>query len=137
MDRRLALSDRSIAFPDQSRAALFSPRSEHLEASSEHLPERSEHLAVTSEHYQELLKIAGVVREKGKAGKDIVKKVILQLCADDYLSLRTLSDLLNRAPDSIRNHYLSPMLAEGLLKLRYPQQPNHPQQGYKSVSVSS
>jgi len=28
---------------------------------------------VASEHYQELLKIAGVVREKGKAGKDIVK----------------------------------------------------------------
>jgi hypothetical protein len=83
-------------------AFLFSPRSEHLEASSEHLLERSEHLAVTSEHYQALLKIEGVVREKGKAGKDIVKQVILQLCADDYLSLRTLSDLLNRAPDSIR-----------------------------------
>lgn len=116
---------------------LFSPRSEHLEASSEHLPERSEHLAVTSEHYQELLKIAGVVREKGKAGKDIVKQVILQLCANDYLSLRTLSGLLNRAPDSIRNHYLSPMLAAGLLKLRHPEQPNHPQQGYKTVSASS
>ena len=112
---------------------LFSSRSEHLDASSEHLPARSEHLPAASEHYQELLKTAGVVREKGKAGKDIVKQVILQLCAKDYLSLRTLSNLLNRAPDSIRNHYLSPMLAEKLLELRYPEQPNHPQQGYKTV----
>ena len=89
-----------------------------------------------SEHYKTLQAIAAPVREKGRIDKLVMRDVILRLCSGRYITLRTLADLLNREPDSIRIHYINPMLKEGLLLSRYPGQPNHPQQGYKTKEGS-
>lgn len=97
-----------------------------LTSDSEHLPESSEHL-------QNLQQIATPVREKSHAKKEVVRKVILELCSEQYLSLQTLAELLGRKRDSIRNHYIKPMLLEGMLKLKHPELTNHPQQAYKTV----
>ncbi|PSB25013.1 transcriptional regulator, partial [Chlorogloea sp. CCALA 695] len=94
----------------------------------------SEHYEPSSEHYKRLKDIAAPVREKGRAGQELVERVILELCSEHYLLLRTLAELLSRKSDSIRNHYLSPMLDRGLIELGYPKQLNHPQQSYKTVS---
>ncbi len=107
--------------------------SEHSDASSEHYASRSEHYAPDSEHYAALLAIAAPVREKGRANKDLVQRTILALCTERALDLRTLADLLNRRPDSVRNHYIAPMLKAGLLRARHPKQPNHPAQAYSAA----
>lgn len=112
-----------IEFPANGNQAGSS--SEQKTPSSEHLPSDSEHLATLRE-------IAAPVRDTGRAQKQLVRRVLLELCGRDFLTLRTLAELLNRSPDSIRNHYLTPMLAEGLIKLRFPDSPNHPNQGYRS-----
>jgi len=109
--------------------------SEHLAVDSEHLAVDSEHLAVDSEHYKYLKEIAAVVRSKKRVSEYIVRVTIVTLCSNDYLSLRTLSSLLGRSSDSIRNHYVNRMVKDGILGLRYPAQPNHPQQGYKTVEL--
>lgn len=94
-------------------------------------------LLPSSEHYERLKDIAAPVREKGRADQELVERVILELCSEHYLLLRTLAELLSRKSDSIRNYYLSSMLDRGLIKLRYPKQLNHPQQSYKTVSSST
>ncbi len=75
------------------------------------------------------------MREKGRADKQIVEQVILELCSEHYLPLRTLAELLGRTPNSIRIHYVNPMLGRGLLNLRHPEQPHHSQQAYKKAVV--
>ncbi len=57
----------------------------------------------------------------------------MQLILRDCLPLRTLGDLLDRTPDTIRNHYVNPMLQQGLLEARYPDEPTHPQQAYRTL----
>jgi ATP-dependent DNA helicase RecG len=126
------LPDSSEHLPDSSEHLLDS--SEHLPDSSEHLPDSSEHLLDSSEHYERLKKIAEPIREKGSVKKELVEDVILQLCCEQYLLLRTLAELLGREPDSIRNHYLNPLLDRGVLELKHPKQKNHPQQAYRTVS---
>jgi ATP-dependent DNA helicase RecG len=120
--------------PSQGQSDLLSlfPSSEHYEPSSEHYEPSSEHYEPSSEHYKRLQEIAAPIREKGRVNKSLVEKVILQLCSEHYLSLRTLADLLDREPDSIRNHYVNPLLSQGLLELKYPAQPNHPHQAYRT-----
>ncbi|MEL4895788.1 ATP-binding protein [Crocosphaera sp. Alani8] len=103
-----------------------------LPKNSEHKETSSEHYDLSSEHYQQLQEMAKSVKEKGRAKKGIVRNVILKLCSEHYLSLRTLAELLGREPDSIRNHYINPMIKEGLLELKYPEI-NHPQQAYKTT----
>lgn len=93
----------------------------------------SEHYENNSEHYQQkLVELAAPVREKGKANRELVKSTILQVCSEHYLELRALSTLLGRSPESIRTHYVIPMVEQKLLELRYPEQLNHPKQAYKT-----
>lgn len=100
---------------------------------SEHYENNSEHYENNSEHYdQKLIQLAAPVREKGKANRELVKNTILQVCSEHYLELRALSTLLGRSPETIRTHYVIPMVEQKLLELRYPEQLNHPKQAYKT-----
>lgn len=114
---------------NSSEADLFTGNSEHYVVSSElYEPD--------SEHYAKLLAIATQVREKGRVAKKLMETVILKLCADEFITLRTLAVLLKREPDSVRNHYVVPMVKRGDLESRYPAHLNHPHQGYRTVSNS-
>ncbi len=103
--------------------------SEHSSASSEHLDTDSEHSE--SEQAEKLLAIAAPVREKPRVAKVLVEETILTLCSEDWRTLRTLAGLLGRDTDSVRNHYINPMLKDGRLIARVPGNPNHPNQAYK------
>jgi len=103
-----------------------------MEPNSVHYQDKSEHKEISSEHYAHLLSLAEPIRNKQRTSPEQLKSVIVQLCANEFLTLRTLAELLNRAPDSIRNHYIKPMLKDGLLEARYPLLHNHPQHAYKT-----
>ncbi len=115
--------------PGKTMPDLFT----EMEPNSEHYENDSEHYGNNSEHYdKKLLELAAPVREKGKANRELVKNTILQVCSEHYLELRALSTLLGRSPETIRTHYVIPMVEQKLLELRYPGQLNHPKQAYKT-----
>ena len=60
-----------------------------------------------------------------------LEKVILEICSKKYISLTVLSQLLNRSSDSLRKHYLNPMVKNRDLIRAYETKPNHPNQAYK------
>jgi len=124
--------DLLLLFPNSEH---YESSSEHYELSSEHYESSSEHYEPSSEHYKRLWEIAAPIREKGRVNKSIVEEAILKLCSEHYLQLRTLAELLGRESDSIRNHYVNPLLSRGSLELKYPDQPNHPDQAYITVSL--
>ena len=70
--------------------------------------------------------LAGDIGGRKRAPAARVREVILLLCAQRFLSLQDLAVLLRRHAEHLRNVYLRPMVAEGLLVLRFPAQPNHP-----------
>jgi len=113
--------------PPSEVTAVEPDRSEHLPSKSEHLPSRSEHLA-------QLSAIAEPVFGKRKVPKSLMEDIILQVCAKNFLSLKELAGLLNRSPLTLRTHYLKSMVRRGIIELRYPNKPNHPRQGYRTVS---
>lgn len=80
-----------------------------------------------------LLAIAAPVRNAGAAPKSLVQRTILQLCAGRFLNLRELSGLLGRKPDTLRDRYITALVREGVLELRHPAKPNHPEQAYRAT----
>jgi len=56
----------------------------------------------------------------------------LALCKGRFLTLQQMGELLNRSPQGLRQRYVKLMLDEGLLERRFPQQPNHEQQAYRT-----
>lgn len=117
---------------DLFQVVLQSPPSE----SSEHWIEGSEHYRASSEHYgsehwRDLEALAAPIRAKGRISRDLVEATVLQLCSESWLSLRDLARLLGRAPDTLRNHYLRPLLVSGHISQKFPSSPNHPEQAYR------
>ena len=78
----------------------------------------------------ELWEIAELARKKKRLSPRTMEEIILQLLARKPLMLKELAYLLERTPDGLRNNYLAKLLGKGKIKLKYPDQVNHPKQAY-------
>ncbi|MCW8127610.1 RNA-binding domain-containing protein [Microbulbifer halophilus] len=88
-------------------------------------------LAAGFGHWELLRDIARPVAARGKAPREEVESVIKALCEQQSLRLEELEQLLNRSAESLRKHYLQPLVKSKQLQLKYPTKPNHPQQAYQ------
>lgn len=89
-------------------------------------------LPPTAAEFPALWAMAAPVRESPKAPAAEVRALLLRVCADGYLTLRQLADLLGRDAGNLRQRYVSELVSQARLELLYPDKPNHPQQGYRT-----
>ncbi|MFC4183607.1 ATP-binding protein [Saccharococcus thermophilus] len=83
---------------------------------------------------EKLWNIAELARKKKRLPPSVMENIILQLCEQRPLMLKELAALLERTPDGLRNNYLGKLLEEGKIRLKYPDQPNHPKQAYMKAT---
>lgn len=96
-------------------------------------------LTVLEESFRKSLeKLAEEPRQKERLGASYMERVILALCSDQFLTLSTLAQLVNRNPDGLRQQYLSKMVKSGEILLAFPTKPTHERQAYRAaVGLSS
>ncbi|OQP16489.1 ATP-binding protein [Geobacillus zalihae] len=82
---------------------------------------------------ERLWKMAELARRKKRLAPAVMEQLIIRLCRERPLRLKELAELLERTPDGLRNNYLGKLLEEGKIRLKYPDQPNHPRQAYIAV----
>jgi ATP-dependent DNA helicase RecG len=68
----------------------------------------------------------------GKINVELMRRIIMQLCDNTMCTRNEISALLDRDPVALQNRYLTPMVAEGLLEMKYPANKNHPDQAYRT-----
>jgi ATP-dependent DNA helicase RecG len=108
----------------------FQGYSQHLAGDSQHFPEEPGQTAQLDNDWEELERIAQPVAGKRRVEKAFVRRVIVQLCRDRYLSASDLARLLHRHKVAIHQRYLRPMVEEGILEMKFPNRPNNPDQAY-------
>jgi hypothetical protein len=59
---------------------------------------------------------------------------ILELYITDGLTSKELGQLLNRNSAGLSSHFLTPMVSQSTLKLRYPDTPNYHNQAHQAVT---
>jgi len=116
---------RSLHSAEAPHTALAS--SSHNEPDSSHNGPGSSHSTVSE---PALLERARPAREKGRLTPQEMERVILDLCSVRALTQAEIGTLLDREPRGVRSRYLSKLVREGRLRLRYPMQPSHPNQAY-------
>lgn len=84
----------------------------------------------SNDQKDELIGIAAPAREKRRLSPARMQPIILELCNGRYLSLSLLSEVLQRNPEGLRTRLLSPLLQSGQLVMRFPNEPNRPDQAY-------
>ena len=72
-----------------------------------------------------------MVRDTPRLPPAFVRDAIIELCAQ-YRSLPALASMLSRSEGSLRRHYITSMVREGLLEMEFPDRVGHPEQRYKS-----
>ncbi|MED4730028.1 transcriptional regulator [Aneurinibacillus migulanus] len=82
---------------------------------------------------EELWRISELARKRKRLSPKVMEEIIVRLCVHRPLRLKELADMLERTPDGLRNNYLAKLLREGRIRLKYPDQVNHPKQAYITV----
>ena len=81
-----------------------------------------------------LLPLAEPARKNRKLPVDRLKGVIQQLCQSHWLSTSELAALVDRDAEKLQSRFLTAMVREGALELRYPEVRNRPDQAYPTVA---
>ena len=81
----------------------------------------------------ELIHLAEPVRSNQRVAPDTTKRVILELCTDRFLSIQKMAQLLDRSAEGLRSRFIKPLFDAGQLERRFPEQPSHEQQAYRTV----
>ncbi len=84
-----------------------------------------------------LRQIAALAQALRRLSPEETRNIILKLCDGIYLTAFHLGRLMNRSSVGLRNRFLKPLVREGLLRLRYPEKPNSPDQAYTAVEPGS
>jgi len=135
-----------LAAPTDLKVESSSPQSDtmfpHSEPSSPHKGATFPHSEESSprngadEHapeWEALQRIAAPVAAARRTPPETMQATLLRLCQGRFLTLRQLSELLQRSPKNIGERHVAPLVKAGKLELRYPNVPNHRQQGYRTV----
>ncbi len=77
--------------------------------------------------------IAKKPREQQRMNPEEMKKVILKICSERYVTLGAMALLLNRELETLRGQYITKLKNEGLLQMAFPRTPNDPRQAYLTV----
>jgi hypothetical protein len=101
---------------------------EYVEDEGEYLDEDEEMGFVP-----EFASLEELVRSTPRLHASIVRKAILEFC-EEYRSLPALASALARSEISLRRHYISAMVREGLLEMEFPDRVGHPAQRYRKTA---
>jgi hypothetical protein len=126
-----------LIFLRHAYSRLITSHHDHLESSSDHLEPSSDHLELSSDHWTKLMSIAQPITEKGKVPRELMEQAIQELCQDQFLTQKQLAQLLNRSPHTLRTGYLTKMVQNGILQLKYPGKATHPDQGDRTSDLSN
>lgn len=115
--------------------------SPHLAGDSPHLAGDSLHIVGDSPHNTGdsprtnplVWAIGEPARAKARLAPESMKALILAMCTDRWLSSREVADALSREPQKLQTRFLTMLVREGLLELRYPGVPNRPDQAYRAI----
>lgn len=122
---------------DGLRKAAVDRATPHATPDSAHNVGRSEHTPTGTPHADPendplLLEIAAVAREKARMSPEGMARLIESLCDGRYLTPRQIGMMLYRNPIGVQQRFLRPMAKRGALVLLFPDEPNHPNQAYKT-----
>lgn len=77
-----------------------------------------------------LERMADEPRKKKKIPRHVMQDVLLNLLANQYVTVSCLAELVYRDAETLRGQYLSQMVKEGRVEIAFPRTPNDPRQAY-------
>jgi hypothetical protein len=128
------VQSRLDAIPDQDKESPSHNRDDslHSDRSPLHNGDAPLHKKFGPRYEAINQKVFSLLKGKKRTSPDLMRQAILIICDNDFVSVEEIATMLSRSRDSVSVHYVSKMVKEGLLELRYPENISHPHQAYRS-----
>ena len=128
------------SYPDlaASSPGLHSSRDMHGRLLSSHLqhPIIDDVKCLAPDFRAQMEQLAAIPRIKRKVDRETMKRVILALCSNQYVTLDCIAVFVCRNAKSMQSQFLTPMVRdERTLQWAFPTTPNHPQQAYIAAQM--
>ena len=78
-------------------------------------------------------KVDTSLRRRGS--KDSLELLIMNLCKEKYVKMEVIAVQVQRSLDYLKNKIFPNMIKQGKLEKKYPLNPNHPEQAYKTTEI--
>jgi ATP-dependent DNA helicase RecG len=118
------------ASPVKSEATALAPGATALAPGASALAPGASALA--PEQDRRLLAIAKPARDKKKLIPSLTRTIIRNLCQGHFPTADQVGALMDRGKDKLQKNFLADMVQHQELELRYPEQPTHPDQAYRT-----
>lgn len=118
---------------DSPRSPADSPQSQGNSPPS--VPDSPHSVAESPQFPADLLEKAAPARARTKLPAATMRDLIAALCSGRWLTSRELGALLQRDADNLQTRFLTAMVRESRLVLRFPDVPNRPDQAYRTAAV--
>ena len=122
-----------------TRYRLVSGDSLHKAEDSSHKDSDSLHKTGDSSHWvattvTDAMRVtAEPARQSSRIAPAKLEQILVSLCSGQFVPLDLLAEAVNRNAEGLRNRYLTPLVRQGRLRLRFPDRKNRPDQAYLAV----
>jgi ATP-dependent DNA helicase RecG len=86
--------------------------------------------ALTPAFLEKLEGMAKEPRAKKRMDRPEIEEVIIRLCSDHFITIKSLAKIMNRGERTLRQDYLSKLCKEQRVRRAFQDTPNHEQQAY-------
>jgi len=134
VDPEGTVQSRLDAIPEQKRGnPLHNGESSlHSDKSPLHNGETSLHKRFGTRYEALSQTVLSLLKGKKRVSPDLIRRAILIICENDFVTADEVATMLSRSRDTVSIHYISRMVKEGLLELKYPENISHPHQAYRT-----
>lgn len=122
-----ATSQEALSAPDPASPGHYVPTSGHSGPSSGHNDSSLGDLSALTRRLQSVLNDKPLPKRMPRSQ---MEDLIVELCGGEFATLRDLAAVLQRSDDSLRKHYLNPLVENGRLMRKFPAL-SHPHQAYR------
>ena len=137
---KVATSDQKVATSNQKVATSKTKKV----ATSEQKVDTSEQKVDTSEQKVDTFKTKKVDTSDQKVDtSNLTKRIskggleflIMDICNEKYVKMEVIAEQVGRSLDYLKNKIFPNMVKQGKLEKKYPLNPNHPEQAYKTTEI--
>ena len=139
-DQKVATSNQKVATSKTKKVAT----SEQKVDTSEQKVDTSEQKVDTSEQKVDTFKTKKVDTSDQKVDtSNLTKRIskggleflIMDICNEKYVKMEVIAEQVGRSLDYLKNKIFPNMVKQGKLEKKYPLNPNHPEQAYKTTEI--
>ena len=130
------LVDRGYLESDNKRRwANYHIKGQKVDTSSQKVDTSSQKVDTSSQKGDTSSQKVDTSKSKRRINRGGLESLIMDICNEKYVKMEAIAEQTQRSLDYLKNKIFPNMIKQGKLEKKFPLNPNHPEQAYKTTNI--